>query len=439
MIELVWQMFEFGLCLSEIIIFYIFLEARCEKRFSNVGLLALVIICSSIAVYFKGLLHFPFLKSAAISMVIYYLGEWCLFKIHWNRRIVYVSLFMMSLCCIDILVVRSLGLIIPHFSNANYMALNSTRVLFAIISKLILFCMVWICSKWDKENDDNLPKSITYLFMLMFAISLVSLFALLGTDQELAGQGGRLLDMFICLTAMCLFTANLIVYWVVKELIIKLKKEKDYELIQYQNELLTKAVVQNKQMEQEWRKLGHDFNNHISCIDMLLQMKNIEKARVYIKNMNNRCQGEYAGIQVGNEIADAVINQKYIVAKNNHIDFKVNGGIEEEIRLEQMDLCAILSNSLDNAIEAAIQVHDEEKRYVTLDIKHYKQNLLLEIRNSVKENVETNAELATTKVDKKRHGIGMMSMRTTVEKYGGNLWWRCENNQFLLSIMVKNV
>ena len=58
---------------------------------------------------------------------------------------------------------------------------------------------------------------------------------------------------------------------------------------------------------------------------------------------------------------------------------------------------------------------------------------------AVKEKVDKNKKLVTTKSDKKRHGIGMLSMRTVVEKYGGNLEWKCENKQFFLSIIVKNI
>lgn len=63
---------------------------------------------------------------------------------------------------------------------------------------------------------------------------------------------------------------------------------------------------------------------------------------------------------------------------------------------------------------------------------------MIDVSNSVKKEAVNNKKLITTKKDKSRHGIGMLSMRTIVEKYGGNLEWKYENNQFLLSIMIKN-
>ena len=171
---------------------------------------------------------------------------------------------------------------------------------------------------------------------------------------------------------------------------------------------------------------------------MLLQMDNIEKARAYIKNMNASCQTTYMGIKTGNEMADVVVNQKFVLAKDQEIELCATGLLDEQLNINQMDLCAILCNSLDNAIEACRQLEDKEKRKIKVILKMHKGYILIEVVNSMKEVLTTNKRLITTKRDKSRHGIGMLSMQTIVEKYKGNLEWKCENNQFFLSIMLNN-
>ena len=134
---------------------------------------------------------------------------------------------------------------------------------------------------------------------------------------------------------------------------------------------------------------------------MLLQMQNITKARSYIQNLTQSYLGNTLIIKVGNEIADAVINQKYIFAKQKGIDFKVEGSLDDNYPIEQMDLCALLSNSLDNAIEAAQKVDIEEKRFVQLFFRVYHSYLIIEVVNSVKENIKSDSvTINTTKKNK---------------------------------------
>lgn len=169
---------------------------------------------------------------------------------------------------------------------------------------------------------------------------------------------------------------------------------------------------------------------------MLLQMENLPKARAYIEELTHSYAGSASGLKVGNEIADAVVNQKYVLAQKNHIKMKVEGTLGKCLHIEQMDLCAVLSNALDNAIEAAQKVEDEEKRFVNLAFKTYRTYLIIEVKNAVKENVVSKKEsLPTTKDNKNRHGIGMTSMQTTVEKYKGYMEWHCKDHCFSLILL----
>jgi sensor histidine kinase regulating citrate/malate metabolism len=142
-------------------------------------------------------------------------------------------------------------------------------------------------------------------------------------------------------------------------------------------------------------------------------------------------------IKTGNEIADAVINQKYMIAKKNDIEFNVTGALGETMGINAVDLCALMSNGLDNAIEANLKIKNKNFRKINLHIKPYKDYLLIEIINSVEDGMKDIENLQTTKKDKSKHGFGMLSMKKVVEKYEGYLQYNYENSHFNLSIMLK--
>lgn len=285
----------------------------------------------------------------------------------------------------------------------------------------------------------NLAEELTFTLFYLGIIFLVDLFVIttLGSNKitanELMGSGTTYLYVRLSIIS------KLLLIGIVRGFVhLEINKKKEYEVIEYQNEVLIKATLEKDEMNKEVRKIWHDFNNHISCIDMLLQMNNIEKARGYIKNMNASCQTTYMGIKTGNELADVVINQKYMLAKAQDISLKVSGQLDESLSISQMDLCALLCNSLDNAIEACREIEDITIRKIDLFLEVYKNYLHIDINNSVKKEAMDNNKLITTKQDKSRHGIGMLSMKTIVEKYGGHLEWKYDHDQFCLSIVLKD-
>ena len=244
------------------------------------------------------------------------------------------------------------------------------------------------------------------------------------------------IDILMCILSTSIFSINMIVYWIIKQLNTSVQKEKEYMLIQYQNELLIKSAEENQVLENEWHRIRHDFNNHISCIDMLLQIGNIERAREYIQKLTQSSQPQVLGIHIGNDIADAVVNQKIIRAKNCNITMEVQGNLPSQLKIDDVDLCALLSNSLDNAIEAACQIDRIEQRKIKLEIIEDMHYAFIQVSNSVKADILPQKHLKTTKKDKKRHGIGMRSMQASAIRYKGQVNWHCEGGVFTLSIML---
>lgn len=426
---------EWMMCLSELIIFYVFMSKHCEKRKINyVGRLFLffgTVTLLYVKMYGK---VFSLIKVLMSVLMITVYGM-TIFKAKKHMYLIYAGVYVLLVALSDTICTSTVGILFPNIVMKNLMEAYGMRYIIGMISKVLILCLVLIISSKSEMASKSYLKTNLHILLLVFLISIICLYSLFEIKQNhYIGYVEKEIDILVCVISLTIFLTDVIIYWAISQLNVKMNKEKEYDLIQYQNEWLTKAVLEQKEIEKEWRKNRHDFNNHISCIDMLLQMENIPKARVYIQNLTNSWQKNDLNIHIGNEIADAVINQKAVHAKNLKIDFLVLGQMDERIHIEDMDLCALLSNSLDNAIEAAKQVPEIKDRKIEIIFSTKSESMLIEVKNSVKENIEAKEQLTTTKKDRKRHGIGMMSMQTTTSKYGGVLEWYCEDYKFHLNI-----
>lgn len=398
----------------------------------------LIYIVGSIGIYSTSLFSIPIPFTLIIHLFILICMGHYRFRKTLVEELTFTLFYLGIIFVVDLFVVTTLGS--TRITAHELMGSQTTYfyVALSVISKLLLIGIVKVFIQLEKNRAYQLTPEVRGLMGCGFMISLMSIYFLTVVFFESLGSQSNHIHLLVTFTALGVFLDNMIIYYTVQKLSDWINKKKEYEVIQYQNKVLIKATLEKNEMNKEVRKIWHDFNNHISCIDMLLQMNNVEKARSYIQNMNASCQTTYMGIQTGNEIADVVINQKYMLAKAQDISLKVSGQLDENLSINQMDLCALLSNGLDNAIEACREIEDLTTRKIDLFLEGYKNYLHIDINNSVKKEAMNNNKLITTKKDKSRHGIGMLSMKTIVEKYGGHLEWKYEYNQFCLSIVMKD-
>ncbi len=438
MVNLTYECFEYSLCVIEVIIGYVFLVGGHEKRFSNQLGQVLLILGIGVLLWAKPLIITSVLVGMIYSFLligIYFVVQ---FRVKWNKLFLYIAVY--ALCCYlcdSVMTVGYCGLH-PEITMEQIMGFHGLRYNNALISKSVNFIMILVAAKYLMKLDEtNFSRTNLYVLSIAFLLSIVcfcTLDSIFRRSLEIMKEDR--MDFLFCLLSICVFSVNVIVYWAIQELNKRVDQEKEYALIQYQNELMVKAAEENKELNNEWRRIRHDFNNHISCIDMLLQMGNIEKARAYIQKLTQNSQHKELSVNVGNEIAGAVINQKMVRAKNYQISMALKGDLPEQLLMEDNDLCALLSNALDNAIEAACQVEKVDQRRIELSMAHNDRDILIKISNTVKQNIDAKNTLKTTKQDKKMHGIGMRSMQAIIRKYGGSLSWKCEQQVFVLTIVL---
>ncbi len=169
-------------------------------------------------------------------------------------------------------------------------------------------------------------------------------------------------------------------------------------------------------------KLFHDFHNHIGALRQLLSHGQLEEAIAYLDELQTPVQ-EIANTRwTGDETADYLINSKAAAAAEYGISFQAQAEFPRQTNIRSADLCAILGNLLDNALDAAKQVPEPEQRLIRLTIRRINQMLVIKVENSFSTPpVLEKGFLATTKKEPGLHGWGLKSARTAAEKYDGTI------------------
>ncbi|MCI9176051.1 MAG: GHKL domain-containing protein [Lachnospiraceae bacterium] len=181
-------------------------------------------------------------------------------------------------------------------------------------------------------------------------------------------------------------------------------------------------------------KLYHDLNNHLNLLYQLLQEEKVDEAQRYIKEIAEPILALSKKQWTGIDVADTVLNSKIQEMNERNIMPDINVEFPENSTILPNDLCTILSNLLDNAIEAVEKL--DENRKIKLTMRRANFFLFIRVSNPCGQNRKFAVFPATTKENASLHGWGLRSVKDVVERYGGTMECVNENYEFIMNIML---
>lgn len=243
-------------------------------------------------------------------------------------------------------------------------------------------------------------------------------------------------DILTFFTTVGLFILSLVLYFIFYFICKYFSLANQASLLAAQNEMIEKFLRQKQASDEQIKILSHDLK-HSLIAWRRLAVENQDQAALSSIGEYEAQLAASALVDAGNESANAIINQKALEARQQKIDFVVDGFIHQDLTMEKLDFCALLGNLLDNALEAAVQVEDINLRRVKLSIKRQGNLLLLTVENGyLVEPVQENGLFLTRKEDKALHAIGQVSIRRVTEKYCGTLAHSFENHWFQTAVVL---
>ncbi|GFZ27097.1 ATP-binding protein [Lactobacillus corticis] len=178
----------------------------------------------------------------------------------------------------------------------------------------------------------------------------------------------------------------------------------------------------------------HDLKQQLDVI----ALESDEKKRLsYINSLRDDIKQYKADVKTGNPIADVVLTRKNAYCIDNDIQLTciANGNLLKGI--ETMDLCSLLGNSLDNAIEAVLKIPDKHKRLIDIRITQRGDMVIFRIKNYTRNNspISKHELPKTTKKDKSAHGYGLRSIAIISQKYNGTMTIKKQDHWFALQVL----
>lgn len=199
-------------------------------------------------------------------------------------------------------------------------------------------------------------------------------------------------------------------------------------------QLQMEALHDTKEQTEQAQRMRHDLASHMTMLQTLCQEGSYEEVRKYVERLSQDTIPLAGGILTGNKVADLVVRAKMKVCEGHGITFTFQGSLSGFDTLEAPDICGLLSNAYDNAIEACLS---QENAYIHTKVSTTRNYTVVQIVNSIEKKVSLHGNHAgTTKTDKKSHGYGIDIMKRIAYKYNGNCTLHCDGQEFSVKIVV---
>lgn len=213
-----------------------------------------------------------------------------------------------------------------------------------------------------------------------------------------------------------------------------LRRRSDRRIAAYQNKLLARQIAEVENLYRSMRGWRHDYHNHLQTLKAKLDMGQGEGARAYLDRLEEDLDGIRALAETGNVSVDAILNAKLSLVLKKEIELNFKAQVPQALTVSDIDLCVILGNLIDNAVESCERV-EEDRRFLRLYIGVLKKQLYLSITNATAETVRK-IDAAYISAKRGNHGHGLKRIDRVVEKYGGYVNRQNEPGVFATEILL---
>lgn len=209
----------------------------------------------------------------------------------------------------------------------------------------------------------------------------------------------------------------------------------DRKFLNYQVEVMSKQVEEVNEIYMTMRGWRHDYHNHLQKLKAHLATGQIEEAVKYLGDLEGDLDNIRVKYTTGNISLDAILNSKLSIAEKEGIEINCKTEITGNLAVADIDLCVIMGNLIDNAVESCRKMPVEDRRFLRIYICIRKKQLYIAVTNSTGEVVR---KLDAEYISNKRgdHGHGLKRIDIIVDKYNGYIRRANEPGVFSTEIML---
>ena len=210
----------------------------------------------------------------------------------------------------------------------------------------------------------------------------------------------------------------------------------DKRIAAFQSNIMKNHVTEVEHIYSQMRGWRHDYHNHMQVLKAHLYMEQHDSIEMYLDSLTADLAQVDTIIKSGNVMIDAILNCKLSLAQAHKIHTNAKAMVPKSLGISEIDLCIIIGNLLDNAMEACMQLPDSKDRFIRVYIDIIKTHLYITVSNSLKGTVIKSGLVYPSTKERRGHGFGLMRIDKITAKYGGYLNRQHEEGVFVTEIML---
>lgn len=213
------------------------------------------------------------------------------------------------------------------------------------------------------------------------------------------------------------------------------KKKEDQRVAAYQRELIETHYAEVDNMYRQMRGWRHDYRNHIQTLKAYAASGDMDAIKRYLDELDTDLTTVDTVIKTGNAMADAILNSKISLAHSKDIAVHADAHIPLKLTTPDIDLCVIIGNLFDNAIEASMKLPPEQRMIrIYMDMKNTQLYISFTNFTAGKKMEKAGRVFRSTKGE--GHGLGLVRIDNVVDRLGGYLSRNSENGAFTTEILL---
>ncbi len=420
----VYYFIDHGLEIVQIVIVFItFFGMRAELTRKNVFLSLITLILFSFLWELKTknpiclLLYFSFLIIEIRILYNEFIYKELLLKEIWT--IIFINI-------IDGMVYNAMISVLGYFGIDNI-------ILIKVLTYIIVMVFLIIISRFIQEKVQFVHKITTCFYIIYLFVGFADFLILTCVFIITEDMDKRALIVSIIVSISILLQYGLI-------LLVTIANEE----LKFQHYLNQKYLIVQKEnyeylqyREEETKKFRHDYRNHLNSLQILCKEKRYEDLESYLDNIYERFNDYSKYISVCNSFVDAILNYYFQKISKSGIKFNVSGKMPIVCNIVMFDLCTIISNLLDNALEAVENNEDKEK-WIEMTFRYDDLMIYCNVVNPYCGELNIYNNKILTKKNTKSHGYGLANVKRSVELYNGSIEIKTENGLFAVLIALVN-
>ena len=209
----------------------------------------------------------------------------------------------------------------------------------------------------------------------------------------------------------------------------------DKRIAAYQTELVETHYHEVDNMYRQIRGWRHDYRNHIQILKSYAESGDLAAIQNYLEELDADLAKVDPAVKTGNRMTDAILNSKIALAKSKGITVIADAHVPVSLTTSELDLCIIIGNLFDNAIEACLPLAPENRIIrIYMDMKNTQLYMSFTNMTATKKQQKRNGLFQTQKGE--GHGFGLVRIDTIVERYSGYISRNSEDGAFTTELLL---